>query len=148
MAPRYMIVDPGMQLVRLGSPVIVAAGYALGEVTQRVYEFVDAVLDLLLELRQCRGILPEKVRAVKEESALRVVLMPLHHVEQIQAEGLILQKSTVGIPYEVPSPLFDVADLAADGIIQISDSSREQPRVSVHKNLVRRGKLASPLRSR
>jgi hypothetical protein len=73
--------------------------------------------------------------------------MALHHVIEIQAEGLILEKSSVKVSNEMSSPLCHVADLAADRIVQISDAAREQPGVGIHENLIRGGKLAFPRQS-
>mmetsp|Transcript_33431 Transcript_33431/g.75513 ORF Transcript_33431/g.75513 Transcript_33431/m.75513 type:complete len:216 (-) Transcript_33431:1856-2503(-) len=114
---RYVEIDPGVQFAGLGPPVVVASWDALGEVPQHVDEVVVAVSNLHLELPQCGRVLAEKVRTVEEETALLVVLVTLHHVVQVQAEGLVTEKPAVVVPYEVPSPFCDVADLAADRVV-------------------------------
>ena len=142
-----MVINPRTKLVRLASPEAVAARNALGEVPKHIDEVVVAVLNLLLELPQRRRVLAEEVWTVEEEPALLVILMALHHVIEIQAEGLIFEKSSVKVSNEMSSPLCHVADLAADRIVQISDAARKQPGVGIHENLIRGGKLTFPRQS-
>ena len=81
---------------------------------------------------------------MEEKSALLVILVTLHHVIEIQTEGLIPEKSAIEVSNEMSSPLRHVADLTADRIVQISNTARKQPGVGIHENLIRGGKLTIP----
>ena len=77
----------------------------------------------------------DELVAVEEEVALAIVHMPLDGVVHEHGEELIVYEPSVVIPQQMLSPFFH-RPFPALHVIQVSNSSRKQPRVRIYENLL------------
>ena len=61
--------------------------------------------------------------------------MTLQHVEDVQAKHLIVNESSILVPYQVSGPATDIFDFPTCEIVHVSNTAREEPRECIHVKL-------------
>jgi hypothetical protein len=98
--------------------------------------FVVPISQLPLDLLERWWVFAKESIAGYEEIALRVVGMPLDGVEKVETEHLVVLEPAIVVAQQMLRPLF-YWYRASFGVVQVSNSAREEPRKGVGEYLLR-----------
>ena len=124
------MLNPALNFLCLGTPVIVASLYITCIVTKNLYISIVSISQPVLKLLQCWWVLTKKSTTGKEITPLAVVLVAFDAIENKERVHLVIEKTPIMVMEEMSAPFFWTV-LSSLDVIQIADATREQPRIRI-----------------